>query len=382
VATATLESDGSILRITGGSVGDPVTWDDVWNWDDGGGSSSGNGDVPLDGGGTAKVNTFMTEILADAIYTIQADIWFGNNLGDTTVFSSQNEMVYFDGIFTVKYIADLYLGRLEDDYGVDGSFWSVCPSANFYMADYDGVANIYASRIRIRAPYEMQVDSSAIDIRNSVIDSTGNTGGSLCIKNSMYSIIIRYLYSCSVSDFQIRMDPDTCEFVHVHYSTSGLKGNVSSGVLDVPNLKSTSNTYDALKDGAGDGLVLLDSDPAVDTVQIGSADKYIRSDFTCSIHVVDPSGNDLEDVSVLCEDQYGTEVFNVSTNASGVITEQDIPYKRWVGTSEVLTTYSPHKFTLSKPGYRPLVIDGVTADNPIDWELTLLEDQHNFQRTW
>ena len=118
------------LRIIDGTSGDPVTWNDVWDWDDGGGSSGGDGDIPKDGGGTAKVNTFMTEIVANAVYQILKDIQFGV-FGDSSYFQSKNEMVYFadDKDFTAASAATLKLGELVGDWGIDGSFWSVGPNA-------------------------------------------------------------------------------------------------------------------------------------------------------------------------------------------------------------------------------------------------------------
>ena len=94
MAAPTLETNAAAdtLRILAGTSGNPVTWNDVWDWDDGTGSSGGDGDVPKDGGGTAKVSTFMTETVADAVYLILKDVDFGDG-STSTYFRSVWEMV-------------------------------------------------------------------------------------------------------------------------------------------------------------------------------------------------------------------------------------------------------------------------------------------------
>ena len=71
-------------------------------------------------------------------------------------------------------------------------------------------------------------------------------------------------------------------------------------------------------------------------------------------------------------EEYDTVVINaVDTGASGVLAEQTITARKWVGTSETLTTYSPHKFTISAQGYETLILENITIDGPIDWHLEL-----------
>ena len=61
----------------------------------------------------------------------------------------------------------------------------------------------------------------------------------------------------------------------------------------------------------------------------------------------------------------------LTTNGSGDIPEQIIPFRKWEGTAETQTTFSPHKFTLSKAGYETLTLDAVTVSAPINWHLEL-----------
>jgi hypothetical protein len=59
------------------------------------------------------------------------------------------------------------------------------------------------------------------------------------------------------------------------------------------------------------------------------------------------------------------------TDGSGDILEQMVASKQWYGISENLSTYSPHKVTLSKAGYETLVLEDITIDAPIVWHLEL-----------
>jgi len=94
---------------------------------------------------------------------------------------------------------------------------------------------------------------------------------------------------------------------------------------------------------------------------------------SCNIHIADKDGVDLAGVTVKCEDKDGTEEWSVNTDANGDIAEQVIIYKKAVDGG-ALTTYSPHKFTISKAGYETMVLDAVTVDHPIVWHLELLDE--------
>lgn len=103
----------------------------------------------------------------------------------------------------------------------------------------------------------------------------------------------------------------------------------------------------------------------------GSYDPITNLQYYCDIHVADKDGVNLASATVLCQDASANTVFSVSTDANGNITQQTITYKSWVGDADVLTTYSPHKFTISKAGYQALVLDAITVDHPVVWHLEL-----------
>lgn len=118
--------------------------------------------------------------------------------------------------------------------------------------------------------------------------------------------------------------------------------------------------------------------PASPTVA-GNASQYVYHKKTCNIHVVDKDGTAIQSVVVDCEDQNTTAVWSagtVTTDASGDITEQQITYKRYHldGTTQT-TSYSPHKFTLSKAGYETLILESITVDDAIVWHLELQQQK-------
>ncbi len=94
--------------------------------------------------------------------------------------------------------------------------------------------------------------------------------------------------------------------------------------------------------------------------------------YSINIYITDKDGNNLSGVTVDCDDKDNNNVFGVNTAADGTITEQEVSYRRyWYDGSEVITNYSPHKFSFSKQGYKTLVLENITIDGIINWHLTL-----------
>ncbi|MFW6121758.1 MAG: carboxypeptidase-like regulatory domain-containing protein [Petrotogales bacterium] len=103
----------------------------------------------------------------------------------------------------------------------------------------------------------------------------------------------------------------------------------------------------------------------------GENTNYCYVAWTCNIHITDKDGVNLENATVKCEDKNNNEVFSVTTDANGEITEQNINYIRYGDGIDDLI-YSPHKFTISKAGYETLILDNITVDSVVDWHLELL----------
>jgi hypothetical protein len=103
--------------------------------------------------------------------------------------------------------------------------------------------------------------------------------------------------------------------------------------------------------------------------------------WTCNIHVVDKDGTNLQNAIVDCEDTDGTAVWtagSVTTAADGTITEQNITQHRYYWTTSQQTKdYNDHKFTISKDGYKKVIINGVTVSAAINWRIELQQLQLN-----
>lgn len=384
MAAPTLETNAAanILRIISGTSGDPVTWNDVWDWDDGGGSSGGDGDVPKDEGGTVKVNTFMTEHVADELYQILENIQFGN-AANTTYFVSKNEAVYFDddkGI-KIKALATLRLGASESGFSVDGAYWSFKPSStgswNWIIPDSGSASflEVYASKFVSRSNNEIVVRGGDNVFENSILSSTGTKGWNFThLQNSIS--FNDMTFEGSASGLLLKISPTSAADLRIHnITTYGLEIWASCTLKDV--WFSDIGVYDVFTFNDGTVLTLKDPKnfPASPAVVIGSPpanSSAIIEQYTCNIHVVDKDGTALESATILCVDQTDTEEFSVSTDANGDIAEQTIDYRKWATSLETLTSYSPHKFTISKAGYETLELDAIIVDAPIIWHLELL----------
>jgi len=378
MAAPTLETNAAAdtLRILSGTPGDPVTWNDVWDWDDGGGSFGGAGDVPKDGGGTAKVNTFMTETIADGVYLILKNIQFGDDV-TPSYFQSKNEMVYFniDCLFAVNDNAILTLGEKDGDYGINGSFWSIqYTTASMYVYH---TMNMYASRLHLREDSSycsFYVDEDVCEFINVQLSGTGTTSSTMQFRFRGSNLTLKKVYSNNLySGFRLHTNPAIFEECHSHKTAAGgaiyASGNEEMTASEARMTSVGVGSPSARSDNLA-RLNVIDIKGDVGTVYIYSDGGWIKEQYTCNVHIANKDGADLAGVAVDCEDTNGDAVWaagTIVTDAAGDIAEQVITYKKWEGTDETLTEYSPHKFTISKAGYETLVLDNITIDSPIVW---------------
>lgn len=291
----TLETDAgaATLRITDGTSGNPVTWDDVWAFGAGGGA----GLVPIDGGGTARVDTFMTEIVADAMYTIQKDIDFGDG-ATSTYFQSTNEMVYFeDGIVSeVQSNATLQMGKLEGDYGYNGSTWSYGQAANLSFVQVGGTARIYGSTINLRTNQRITILGlgDGIELVSTVFNGIG--GGTQILQfGSNVSLVMRRFTLQNAGRLEFAENPALAEEVFIHFCIKSIFANNSS-LITTPVITSFTisdyNTFGAITLTAQDPLFNVQTPSNQDAAGI------IIEQYTSQIHVTDKSGADIEGVDV------------------------------------------------------------------------------------
>lgn len=430
-AAPTLETDASTttLRITDGTSGDPVTFDDVWNWDDGGGSSGGDGDVPVDGGGTVKVNTFLTEIVANAVYTIQKNIDFGDG-STATFFKSLNEMIYFDDgkTFEVKSAATLQTGELsgsgDEEFGINGSRWRVANTSNWNIIGFGSTTaelDIYASTLELAGADHVRISAGVSRFKSSTVLLNMSDGREFFFQSTVDSLFMNRVFLSGGSRVQFNITPDEFLSVHRHNGTIRVVASVTliNLLLTNTNVLQGSNAADRT-------FTLINPTFSAD-VQIFNATAKIIHQEPVNLTVHDRDGNALENATVsmtsfgnIVSDDSGTTfyrcivdhtagtfatdvsagkwtlttaanaalagvdgtsqngewitgidygdaetVFSVSTDSGGDIAEQTVTYKQWVGTSEALLSESPHTITVNKAPFANIVKNNITLDAPI-----------------
>ncbi len=360
------DSGKTTLRIEGED--NNVTWNDVAN--------AGAGSVAVDGGGTEDPSFFMAEHVADGMYQILKNIQFGDGSNALT-FKSVNECVYFDDgcVWTIKNYATLQLGKLVEDSGYDGSYWSFAPSVDYVMIDTgDSNANfkVYASIVKNRANHYYLTRGGTSQLRDAVMDFSWD-GSKVNSFWYIYSGTVDFKRSLFCNTKQLLYRPATVTNftdVRVHYADIGVYHAVAlNGTLvdfdasDISSLlvqKLSVSTFIL----HNPKVTVTQSD-----VKIITEGAVVKVTYSCDIHIVDKNGNNLAGVTVTCKDKDNSQVFSVQTGSDGKIAQQIITYKKWEGTDETETEYSPHKFTFSKSGYTLLVMENVTVDARINWDI-------------
>jgi len=428
MAAPTLETDGTILRITSGTSGDPVTLNDVWDWDDGGGSSGGDGDIPIDGGGTEKVSAYLTEHVADGVYQVHKAIRIGNG-SDASYFCSVNEAWYFDDGISfpdVRNFATLQSGRMEGDYGVDGSYWNFGLSVDTTIMSGQTTATLklYNTHLRSRTRKVLTLASGTVDFNKVVYSALGR---SITFASSLQSLSINGYYTVH-SNYGISIDkePTVCEDVHGHWCHYGAFSTTS---VTLTNPRFTEIFLNSIVVLNAATLTQVDAKEAVNTPFLLSAGSVAVDSYSVNIHVNDADGANLALVTVVA-DSFGNIVsadagstfyrcivdhtsgvfaddlaagkwelttaanaalagvaggagtgawvtgiayvklaheFSVATDANGDIAEQTLTRKQWVGTSEALLSYAPYKFGFVKAGYQSLTLENIEIDAATVW---------------
>ncbi len=352
------------LRIEG--TDSSVTWNDVAN--------AGAGSVAVDGGGTEDPSFFVTEHDANDLYQILKDIQFGDGT-NALIFYSKRETVFFDAGkgFTIKANATVELGELDVSYGINGSRWSIDPTDGDIIAtSEDGTAifKMYGSTLHNRAQNDSIFFKTGTIILNSsmiTVDSTQSDANRLInFRVNVTQINFNEVYFSGLYKITVNLTPDSFVGVHIHSTASfAVTDPVTVTSLELTEVDGISIST------MGAYLILINPEQHVvkENLSHSHSSNYTIERYTCDIHVVDKNGNDLEGVTVLCEDKDDNQIFSVQTDGNGDIAQQTIDYKKWEGTAETETEYNPHKFTFSKNGYTLLVMENFTVDARINWDI-------------
>ncbi len=346
--------------VCNGNAGSPRNFTDLNTWAQG------------EGGAAAAA---ITEIVAGAMYLIEAEIEFGNG-SDSTYFTSLNEMIYFaDGeTFDIKALATLQLGALQDSFGINGSVWSVGQAGTWNLIGYvAGTFLGYGSRLHIRTNQIVYFRAGSITLNKFTFSSNAVAAGRWVIFDPAVAYLsLVSVYANHLWGLMFKVTPDAIQNVHVHYSDTALAVRGTT-LIDLVEITAAASFDVQSPSGTTNHITIRDPVNAIGIVTILAADGWIVEQYTCNIHVVDKDNNDLEDVTITCTDSQPVEEFSVDTDAGGDIAEQTIDFKTWAGTDETLTSHSPHVFTFVKDGYKTLTIPAYTVDHKLIWELKLLD---------
>ena len=323
----------------------------------------------FDGTNTAKIDQPIWGVIWDyggGQYKVDAILEFGDE-STTTYFTSNNESIYFsDDMFPLILAnATLTMGAITAGAASGGSYWSMAAtSASHTDFMRNGTFNLYGSIFHVRGTnYYPYFKNGDFNIKQSMI-----LGGSRYYwEATLNSLNVEDLFVSNSQYFIINKSPTIFSNVRMHTITAYIAVLANATLINF-NITNISTWVFGVTGGA----VLTDRNSVwtVDLAKITTAESIYYEQYTCNIHIVDKDGANLSGVSVACKDTSANAAFITQTTAvDGTITEQNINRRK--EDNNVLTNYSPHKFTISKAGYETLVLDTITVDGPIDWHFEL-----------
>jgi len=347
------------IQVTGGTVGTPATFNDI--------------QVANDGGGWGVCSNPFA-----GCYKSDAHLNIGNG-GTPTYFSSQKESIYFNTGVYPKVVANaiLRIGLIISGRTYNGSVWFIQNTNSTGGIAQGGIILIYASTIFWEANWGQYDELSNNNANNSVtatdaiFHSTSDWGLRIVGGDWIFNRVL-VTSDGSYGQLGVVASPSVVPidlFVamrQIQFLTNAITINRLKMVSTVAKLINPWDSNATLVDPQ-----FLGTFPAI---QINTDGVWLKLIYTCNIHIADKDGANINGATIACEDQFGTPVFSVNTGADGKIAEQTIIYKQWIDTTETLTTYSPHVFTISKAGYETMVLDAITVDAPIVWHLELLPE--------
>ena len=339
--------NASGLTITGMTNGDTVTvtqpqWGVIWN-------------------------------LGNSQYQVDALVFDIGNGSTSTYFLSTKEQIFLnsDLSFNIKANATCTVGVKSTAYGISGSHFSFkyTGALGGRYCTWAGTLKIYGSIFSssVGSGYFWKCQNASSEIYDSTFEG-------------MYNLQIE----ASVSWYRSYIKKSTNDALMQQVSNSTLTGPyiIDSGSKSISwgggadwilkNALVQGGTGVLINVALNKTASLIDSPGVITAVAWGpSTDGQIQEKYTINIHLADKDGVNLGGATVLCEDKNSTTAFSVSTDAGGDIAEQTIIANEWADGATVATTFTPHKFTISKAGYQTLVLDNITVDHPIVWHLEL-----------
>ncbi len=311
----------------------------------------------------------------------QDAVWDIGDASTATYFTSLRECIDLPGIgkTQIRTNATLQIGALNGDWSIKGSTWHIlgptAPGQWTFMLG--GTLLVYGSKMLETGASKIVFYDGIFKTKNSIFAATWETGDSAKktwrIGSQLATLELEDAYFSENNDFTFQTSPDVMNNVQSHVSKWGIQTEADAIVVsDMLVTEAGVNDVRNWASGTTRNITLTDPRFHVTNPEIvNEAANWILEQYTCNIHVADRDGTNLGTVNIDCDSDGEGDVFDVNTDANGDIAQQDVPFKKWVGTTETLTSYSPHTFTISKAGYETLVLEGITVDHPLVWHLEL-----------
>ncbi len=309
-------------------------------------------------------------------YRIDAQLWDVGDNSTTTNFTSKREMIRFSNEIRPLRLRGQATLRIGDVGALgtskEGSFWA-WETAGAEKTTFFGTGILLAYGSMFHNLGSGPLDHMRIENASSILQDIEYDGFQY-LRITGAATFTRVNLSKGDRCFRIEAAANFSDLRAGDFASYGIylltpPAGVEIGGLAVINDAATAD--DARSFNLANDVDIIDS--TLDWTKIsmdGTPTAVIFNVQTVNIHVADRAGVDLQSVTVLCEDKDDAQQFSVSTDANGDIAVQRVQYQR-KETNESLTTFSPHKFTISKAGYETLILDAVTLNLPIVWHLEL-----------
>ncbi len=309
-------------------------------------------------------------------YIIRGNLIIGDGSLITSLIS-EKEIVYFDDgfWFDLTTNGNIYLGEMIEDYGRDGSYWSVSPPSSAYSGWNEGGFYMYASWLQVRSDGYLVINGDYTDIRNSLISNTGlDTFWRSVSVGGDTSLNLNDVYFFNIHAVEIK-DSGDFNNLFIHNTVNGFTSGeyYSNYILENANVgKTNSKKIRMSASGGWQKFTLLN--PLIRVLStdlnIGNDGSYLYEKFSTRIQTLDKNGDFIENANVSLYYNNGSLVFSESTNSSGEITKQDVLTRYFKGTSETETDLNPFNLTISKDNFQ-IYETQFNITSPIDWKLQL-----------
>ncbi len=349
------------ITVTGYTSGTPCTFTDIYNAD----VAGGWGQVSLQGTnqflfncklivGDGSTTTWFTdtkkqittsaaspciEIKAAATLTLGAL----ENLASKTGSSGCDIFATGDG-----WISDLIKGAITADvylYGCSFSRYSDWNDIRIRLANSDN--RVWDCLLKNRVFFT----ATKADIYNTFILKTGSAAG---IEDPVSGTEIN------------RVSILSCRYSIWFYN----KPSVTVSNLFARNC---GNLYLFLYTGQTLTLINADLDNwAITWVANINNTGFLYRQYTFNLQVTEEDGTPIQTANVVLTNNASAEVFNVNTDASGLIAEQTVSRGYYAqATGDTLQDYGPFTLTITKAGYIDYIHEGIILDEPVDWRIRL-----------